>query len=134
MSWPIRMVEAPTFEVGADGKNGFQRLQVGDAWYAPHLLDPAAAERASQALAPRYFRDWAMKRAPIIVAMPYRRGPGIGAHFCIDGRTWKDGKPGPEGWVVTGEPPLLTVSPSINIEGCYHGFLRDGVLGPDLDG
>ena len=37
-------------------------------------------------------------------------------------------------WRVTGDPPNLTVTPSINSVGEYHGYLTDGVLSDDLDG
>ena len=37
----------------------------------------------------------------------------------------------PEGteqmWDVSGEPPNITVSPSINAIGSWHGFITDGV-------
>jgi hypothetical protein len=64
--------------------------------------------------------------------------------FLIDGRAYDTkyvGKPlgswGPddyklgyhgEGWTVTGEPPLITCSPSIHFPGYYHGFLTTGVV------
>ncbi len=35
-----------------------------------------------------------------------------------------DGRP----WSVTGEPPNITVSPSINVVGIWHGWIRDGVI------
>lgn len=133
MTWPIRMVEPPTLAVGTDGKNGFQRLEIGDAWFAPHLLDPERAFAASERLSPSYLRDRASLRAPILVALPYRGGPGIGSHFCVDSVFWKNGEPYGDGWVVTGEAPLLTLSPSVNIGGSYHGFIQNGVIGPDLD-
>ncbi len=31
-------------------------------------------------------------------------------------------------WDVTGTPPHITVSPSINVIGVWHGFIRDGVI------
>lgn len=36
------------------------------------------------------------------------------------------------GWTRTGEPPLITASPSIHIVGAYHGFLVNGVLSDPL--
>lgn len=134
MTWRIRMIERPTSEVGTDGKNGFERLEIGDAWFAPYLLNHAGqAEQASKWLSPNYHRDWAGKRLPIVVALPWRNGPGIGSHFCVDGAFWRNGKPYGDGWAVTGEAPLLTLSPSVDIMGSYHGFIRDGVIGPDLE-
>lgn len=41
-------------------------------------------------------------------------------------------------WTVSGEPPNVTVHPSINVTAPesmrYHGWLRDGVLSDDLEG
>ncbi len=47
--------------------------------------------------------------------------PG-GHEWLIDGPSSNGGK-----WTRSGEPPKLTVSPSILVPG-YHGYLRDGVL------
>ena len=33
-----------------------------------------------------------------------------------------------DGWRRSGEPPLITVSPSINFRGIYHAVLKDGIL------
>lgn len=38
------------------------------------------------------------------------------------------------GWEITGEPPKVTIRPSINHVGVYHGYLTDGVLSDDLEG
>lgn len=37
-------------------------------------------------------------------------------------------------WNRTGTPPNITVMPSINHVGEYHGFLRDGKLTDDIEG
>lgn len=39
-----------------------------------------------------------------------------------------------DGWTVTGKPPDITVSPSINYVGSYHGWLQNGVISQDVDG
>lgn len=46
-----------------------------------------------------------------------------------------DGTDPPQMWDVTGEPPNITVSPSINAgdgpgPGNWHGWIRDGVMTP----
>jgi hypothetical protein len=51
-----------------------------------------------------------------------------GSDWCIDGPSRSGGK-----WTRTGEPPRLTVQPSIASPG-YHGFLVDGVLSDDIEG
>ncbi len=48
--------------------------------------------------------------------------------WCIDGPSRTGGR-----WTREGEPPLLTVRPSIASSG-YHGWLSDGVLSDDLEG
>ena len=37
-------------------------------------------------------------------------------------------------WTRTGEPPRVTAYPSINHQGKYHGWLKDGVLTDDCEG
>ena len=41
------------------------------------------------------------------------------------GQTTTDGQ---RVWTCTGEPPNVTVEPSINYVGLWHGFLKNGVL------
>ena len=74
-----------------------------------------------------YYRQNNSHRQPLFVVLP-------GRHlFLVDGKCFKDGeKYG--GWTVTGEAPLITVHPSINIGGMYHGWLQNGVLSEDCEG
>ncbi len=37
-------------------------------------------------------------------------------------------------WTVTGEPPTLTIAPSINVHGGWHGFIKNGVISDDMGG
>lgn len=75
------------------------------------------------------------KRPPLIVWLP-----GGAAAWCLDNRAPNGGHwdfspveplPGEsmESWVQK-----LTVTPSINAVGCYHGFIRNGALTSDVDG
>ena len=73
-------------------------------------------------LSTHYRRDWAGKRSPIEIVCPN------GAIWGID-RKSSNG----DGWVLTGEWPNITCSPSI-VADDYHGFLRNGEFTPDLDG
>ena len=41
---------------------------------------------------------------------------------------------GGERWSMVGTPPAISVSPSINCVGSYHGVIRDGVLSDDSEG
>lgn len=39
-----------------------------------------------------------------------------------------------QGWRIDGELPNITVHPSVDVEGYYHGWITDGVIGDDLGG
>jgi len=111
-----------------DGKHGYYHSIVntvgekppvpGDMFYRPDIL-----EKHPQELAPHYFahNSW---RDPICVVLPN------GTWFLVDSKTTT----GPDGWVVTGEPPNITVQPSINVVGLWHGYLTSGELSDDVEG
>ncbi|WP_156967925.1 hypothetical protein [Methylosinus sp. PW1] len=111
-------------------KNGFWRndpriLTPGMAWYQPWYWHPDGSgclPRGSEFLSDYYWKDWADKRAPICVVCPN------GEQWEID-RKSSNGN----GWVVVGELPDITVSPSILVNG-YHGFLRGVQFTADVDG
>jgi hypothetical protein len=114
MAWPCRMVA----EKGPK--------QTGDMWYTPAMLTGEhAGWYLGFHLSNEYKRDWLGKRPPLWVCLPGNWW------FCVDSQT-TDGAG--QGWTVTGEPPKITVSPSINMVGLYHGWLRDGVLSDDVEG
>lgn len=94
--------------------------QAGDMWFAPWLLDDP--ERA-KTLSPGYLAR-AEVRPPVVVKLPG------GTEWCVDQLAY-DARRGyhGEGWAVTGDPPALTASPSIQT-GNWHGWLQDGVLKP----
>jgi len=96
-------------------------------WFCPWLWDPKKMEENRRAfgqegfLSIHYWRDHAMNRPPICVR-------------CPDGSMWLVDQVSSNGtgWVVTGEAPFITCSPSIVVTN-YHGWLRDGVFTPDLE-
>lgn len=105
-----------------EAKNGNGVVPAGAMWPAPWYLEgdaPHLSEKykAARAADPGF-------RPPIVVKLPNDAG-----EFCVDS-AGKDSK----GWNVSGEPPRLTVSPSIHVMGgremktLWHGYLRDGVL------
>lgn len=67
-------------------------------------------------------------RDPLVVRLPG------GTDFCVDGPTFSAGQRGSGGWTVTGEPTAITLSPSINIGGSYHGWIQNGVITDDCEG
>jgi hypothetical protein len=132
MSWPIRVIEYTKETNGST-------LQIGDAFYFNPLpgwtLDPdeigwwwpshfATGERLS--------KNFVGGRPPILVFLPGK------VLFCVDGATFRTGPDGKTiysgGWNVSGDLPNITLAPSINIGGIYHGFIRDGVISNDVEG
>lgn len=111
MSWNIKLVDPN------DGK----KPAIGDMWPCDYWPE--------NWLSTYFDEHWKGKRMPMMVQLP--SGP-----FCIDMCTMSNGNPHPQrhGWVVTGDPPLVTLSPSINIMGSYHGWIQNGVITDDCEG
>jgi hypothetical protein len=122
MLWQCRMIPAPG---DGPGQTPWKQLRVGDMWSAPYLLEHPEGHIFRPA--PNYYREH-KHRPPVVVRLP-----GV-VDFCVDGSAWRDGVPYGDGWMVRGEPPLLTVQPSINVHGCWHGYLIDGQIGKDVEG
>lgn len=59
------------------------------------------------------------------------RLPG-GVYFCIYSKQITDGVPHEPGWTVTGEPESITLQPSVDIKGVWHGFITNGSFSPDV--
>jgi len=127
MSWQLKLIEY----TGQDART----IPVGSIWYADakvlseesddHLDWPdffASRKRLSD-----YYLTNNTHRLPLLVMLPKA---GV---FCVDSKCWdQNGMHG--GWTVTGTAPLITVSPSINVVGVYHGFIQNGVLTDDCEG
>lgn len=88
------------------------------------VTGPHAQAFIDNVLSPEYKRDWLGKRPPLLVILPCGHG------WNVDARA----SGGDRGWTVTGEPPDLTATPSIDCVGCFHGWLRNGVISDDLEG
>ena len=101
------------------------RVQVGEMWLAPWLLK-GGQPTSETYLSTTYINERMAHRAPLMVRLPG------GIDFCLDSRA--DCPGGEVGWTVTGEPPHITVSPSINVMRTYHGFIRQGVITDDCEG
>lgn len=87
----------------------------GDMWYCPWLVDGIREDGGL--LSPQYHSEHKAKRPPICVSLPG------GGNWVVDSRT-SDGK---GYWNVQGDPPNLTVEPSIKTHN-FHGWLRNGVI------
>jgi hypothetical protein len=73
----------------------------------------------AEMIAPKYLREWRAIRPPMFVKLP------DGSEFCIDTRAYNHDNGGyyGDGWTVSGTPPAIVLSPSINIVGRYHGWI-----------
>lgn len=116
--------------------------EVGDCWYAPYMRGrkylrqpkpadsgPAMAVEEQEVLSPRYYREHAAQRDPVVVCMP------DGRYFCIDGRACDHERDYyGEGWLVQGTLPDITITPSINLVDSYHGWIKNGIITDDCEG
>ena len=117
MTWPIRL-----FPSKGAVLQQFGYIPTGAMWYAP--FDVPEQE------SPFYVRDWKAKRLPLWVKMP------TGGDLCVDSRFYDLERHGGyygNGWTVTGTPPTITLQPSVNLVGSYHGYIRNGVITDDVE-
>src|SRR5690349_19716063 len=112
---------------------GFQRkhdeLKPGDMWLCPWYTEGENKadhlrwlESGHGFLSREYVEQRWDTRPPLVLRLP------DGTDWLIDGLSTNGG-----GWIVTGEPPNITASPSIQSPG-YHGYLQNGVLTDDIEG
>lgn len=128
MGWKLHFIE-DLDKYRSEGK----QIRPGDCWLAPWLIDCPDSWFATS-LSPEYKRDWANKRAPLIIRLP------CGSDWQPDAK-FGDGHGGlkENGWMVTGEVPNITAMPSINADSHvkawgYHGWLKNGELSDDIEG
>jgi hypothetical protein len=117
MAWKCRLIETDT-----------QPKEIGDMWFGEAVPIKSEPGRywcvQTGRLSEQYIRERMTLRPPLLVMMPNLEV------FCVDAAVSGEWR----GWVVSGEAPRITVSPSINLVGRYHGFLRDGVISDDVEG
>lgn len=116
MTWPCRLIDNPELDV--HGNVDISKREIGDMWF----LDVPVEELKERHLTQQYFRDNAARK-PLVVMLPGRN------YFLIDGQGFSVEKGYYDCWTVTGTPPNITVAPSINFVGRYHGYLQNGVIG-----
>lgn len=112
-----------------DNEYSLGDLPIGSMFYLPKNADmtewPWYLAKESN-LSDNYY-SINKHRQPLFVLLPRR------TLFVIDGKCWSNGKKY-GGWSVTGDAPNITVQPSINIQGTYHGWLQNGVISEDCEG
>lgn len=119
MPWQCKLVEPEN-----------RTFTPGEMWYAkPGNVEGTVCYGSE--LSAEYMRDWNGKRLPLLVTLPN------GATIVLD-KSSDCSKLG-RGWVITGEAPNITASPSVAMDGSgkikgYHGWLQNGVFSDDLEG
>jgi hypothetical protein len=121
MPWTCSLVENPP--LNEHGNVKWRDLPIGAMVY----LDLPEEELRQRHLSDQYWAQNAQHRKPLVVKLPN------GYTFLVDSQCWENGRHY-GGWTVTGTPPHITVQPSINMVGLYHGWLQSGVLSDDVDG
>lgn len=125
MPWNCQLIL--DFERSSRSRCGENRVPVGGLWFDPELVNKQNGEAGTfKKLSPNYYRMWHGKRPPLWVCLPGWNW------WCID--TLPVPSLAGDGWMVTGVAPLITVSPSINFEGGYHGWITNGIVSDDCEG
>lgn len=116
------------------GTLDFDRFEVGDMAYI-HRDGKPVVDRAILAkmnLTQHYFAANA-GRPPLALAMP-DASSSRPRYFTVDSQCYSDKKGYYDGWKVSGVPPKITVTPSVDFDTpdrkVYHGHITNGVIGP----
>lgn len=124
----------------------FGDLPIGTMFYVPPSIDLEQPDNldwpwwyASKVKLSEYYFTHNSHRRPLLLKTPSNSGYGPikGDMFCIDGACFRSENGDTlyyGGWSVTGDAPNITMYPSINLSGIYHGFLQNGVLSDDCEG
>lgn len=97
----------------------FAALQIGDAW---RPLDDRAGNRWLE-VAPKH-----AGKAALLVKLP------CGTYFNVYGTGWDANGPTAFAWEVVGVPPALTLTPSVDVAGGWHGHIHGGIITADVSG
>jgi len=117
MPWPCFIVErTPDLKAFASDEDRVRARTPGAMWWASP--DSLPKDRSVPA--------GAFDRFPKLLCVRLPGGAIFHPQMPPDGEA--------AGWEISGEPPRITVRPSINWVGRYHGWLTDGVLSDDLEG
>jgi hypothetical protein len=161
MPYTIRFLEHPTLhetskDIGRhyDGTVDFSKFSIGDMAYY-HYRGQPCKDKSQLSFLPLTKHYWAVNsgRPPLILALPDK--PKGTLYFMVDGQCYSSQcikcgqkrtgckcgtlyvpKGYYDGWTVSGAPPQITVSPSVNYDDDergvkhYHGFIANGVIGP----
>lgn len=138
MSWPLHQIVVQHWGDGGN-RHGLQHAE--NTWW----IDRKTGSRPT--VGDVFFHRRFRYHCPGEPSPDYRKKNRLPIVIVCPGNVWLSPdfiyNPADKGWVVTGEqkgPPMtwllehITVTPSINIVGIYHGWLKGGILSDDLEG
>ena len=136
MPWPLILLSEREWK---QRRNDYT-LVVGHCCYAPWILLINAQgedDWRKKELGARYLNlpdnPERPRRAPILICLPDTSS--VPTIWCPDQMAWNaERKSHGNGWDVTGVLPAVTITPSINYPGRYHGYVRDGFVTDDVEG
>lgn len=123
-------IYSETLLIDSEGsQHRFMELPIGSMFYIPPDVDmmewPWNLADADE-LADYYWEN-NYNRSPLFVILPGH------VLFLVDGTCGYSGNKN-GGWIIKGQAPKITVIPSINMKGFYHGFITNGVITNDVEG
>jgi hypothetical protein len=125
VTWPLRVVEFPMTPEERE------TLAPGDCWRVPLTYAYRNGQTFEDIWGGKLSARFRQSGRDHVI---FVRLPG-GFDWSPDLTESSDLQPGrPMGWAVVGDLPGITVHPSVNAVGFYHGFIADGVVGDDLEG
>lgn len=125
------LVEKANVRTSGSGRTTFDLRRVDDgAVMAKDTYGLFLGDSVGQV--PAGAMQWVLHRPGATVQSPMDHHDGTELHLLVvtPGGTWCTGCPATGGgaWTLEGEAPNVTATPSIDIPGRWHGWLRDGVL------
>lgn len=141
----LRRIEPPPWRDPPVDRNGqlyVRSYEIGDCWYAsPGRGGAAGGEWFMFADGPDELSRHRLKIAsrhlaagvvPVVVVLPDGPGGQHGYPWCVHAPLLREGGWVEPGWTVEGSiegpQPTLTVHPSIDVRGGWHGLVRNGRL------
>lgn len=129
MPWPLKFIANPKRD--KNGNIDIHVMSIGDCWFLnppTHLTEQELAEWwRCRHLTDQYYSDNS-KRPPLVILLPGK------TYFVADSKCFSLEKGYYDGWKVVGDPANLTIAPSVNFKGAYHGYITNGIIGNDVEG
>ena len=123
MPWPLNFVPPAHWGIGLNGRIP------GDWTYAQWMIDDWASTLGAHYWAMQARAD-KPRRLPIVIHLPN------GQDWCPDQMARNDAGFHGRGWQVDLDAgvDMMTITPSINCVGSYHGWVRAGYVTDDCEG